>query len=357
MKQISIYFFVLFCLLASILYLPTSISADPQSTTYELKQYGFGSGGEASTSSTTYSMFGTAGEVDMGTSESTTYRTNPGLIYTIQSAVPPAPSFTNPGNNYDRLKIVINTGGNPTDTTYAIAITSNNWTTTQYVKSTYTIGNTLTSSDWLPYSGGNSWGGSGGFYVTGLGNNTIYIIKVKAKQGNFTETQWGPSSTNNTVDPSLTFGINTASIIFNNLNGGNSYTDSSQSTVLTTSTNAYNGYVVYAHETQPLTYSSSTISDYASPNSAPTTWNGNGFGYTTSCTNLVGGTANRFNNATNYAGFVQSIPGDPVASHSGPVLSSISNETFTISYRITAPNTNPAGTYNNVVNYVVVPSY
>lgn len=345
--------FIIIYTLFSILHTP--VHAGPQSTTYELKQWGFGAGGEASTSSTTYSMFGTAGEINMATAESTTYRTNPGLVYTLQSNVPPAPSFTNPSNNYDRLKIVINTGNNPSDAQFAIAITSNYWQTTNYVKSTYTIGSTLTSSDWLTYTG---WGNASGFYVTGLSPSTIYTIKVKARQGNFTETQWGPSMTAATVNPSLTFGIDAAAVTFNRLNSGNSYTDSSKSTILTTSTNAYNGYTVYGRDTQSLTYQTSTIANYASTNSAPTTWSGMGFGYTTNDNNLVGGTSNRFTNGgPKYAGFTTASPGDPVADHTGPVLSPINNEQFTVSYRVTASSTTPAGPYQTTVLYIVVPTY
>ncbi len=42
----------------------------------------------------------------------------------------------------------------------------------------------------------------------------------------------------------------------------------------------------------------------------------------------------------------------------GPVQNSqITNEQFTISYRVTANNTTPAGTYKNTILYTIVPSY
>lgn len=328
-------------------------ATNPQSTTYELKSYGFGAGGIATTSSTTYSMFGTAGEIDNASTESNTYRANAGLVFTMQANVPPAPSFTNPGNNYDRLQIIVNTGGNPSDAQFAIAISKNNWQTTQYIQNDYTIGSTIA---WLSYTGTVSWNGASGFYVTGLTNSTAYSIKVKARQGYVTESAWGPSISASTVDPTLTFGIDSSIITFSNLNSGNSYTDSSKSTVLTTSTNAYNGYIVYGHDTGAL--DATHIPNYTSPNSAPTLWSGTGFGYTTNDSNLTGGTANRFTSGgPNYAGFTTSSPGDPVADHLGPVTASISNEQFTISYRVTADTQTPAGTYGTTVLYVVVPSY
>lgn len=329
------------------------VAAGPTSSTYELKEYSFGSGGTEGATSTTFTLFGIAGEVESGNLSGGTYQTFPGLVFTMQANVPPAPTFTNSGSNYDRLQLTLNTGGNPTDSQFAVAISPDNFTTTYYVKSDNTIGTTLVSSDWRTYT---SFGSGSGVAVTGLAGTTTYSVKVKARQGNFTESGWGPVSTAATVNPSLTFGIDANSLTFANLNSGNSYTDTAASTVLTTSTNAYNGYIVYAHETGALTASGNTIADYGSPNSAPTTWSGTGFGYTTNDNSLTGGTANRFS-GSKYAGFTTSAPGDPVADHAGGVVTPISNEQFTISYRVTAAASTPAGAYTTTVVYLVVPSY
>lgn len=342
---------------------PFSSWAGPQSSTYELKEYGFGAGGIASASSTTYSLFGVAGEQDIASQSSTTYGLQAGLTFTMQGGTPPAPVVNNPGSTYDRLQIIINTGGNPSDTKYAIAISDDNWATTKFVKSDYTMGTTLTGNDWLLYSGGQGvgWGGGSGFYVTGLKNSTTYRIRVKAKQGVFTETRWSNDASAATVDPTLSFNLDSSSITFSRLNAGNSYTDSSKTTVMTTSTNAYNGYIVYGYETAALTNTNDatkTIANYASPNSAPTTWSGTGFGYTTNDNNLTGGTSDRFTNGgPKYAGFTTASPGDPVADHAGPVPSPISNEQFTVSYRVTAPANTTAGTYKTQVIYIITPQY
>lgn len=337
------------------------VTAGPQSTTYELKEYGFGSGGDSGITSTSYSLFGTAGELDLASTSATTYALGSGLISTLQAAVPPAPTVTNPGSNYDRLFITLQTGGNPSDTLFAISIS--NGTATQYVQNDRTVGSVLGSEDWLPYTGALSvgWGGGSGFYVTGLTSNTTYVVRVKAKQGAFTESGWGPSSSQNTSVPTFTFGIDASTLTFSNLNASNSYTDSTKNTVITTSTNAYNGYLVYGYETQPLTHTTNgsiTLANYAGTNSAPTSWTGTGFGYTTSDTSLTGGTADRFTNAgPNYAGFSTSTPGDPIADHPGPILSPIANEQFTVSYRVTANATTTAGQYRTTVIYIAVPTY
>lgn len=354
----SVVFFMLF-LIAICAY---PIFAGPESTNYELQQYQFGSGGQQGAESTSFSLFGTAGETGDKGNDSTTYQLNAGLINTLIANTPPAPNVSNPGSNYDRLQIIIATGNNPPDVKFAIAIkkSSDSWTQALYVQNDYTVGSTLGTEDWLLYSGGvlTGWGGGSGFYATGLDANTSYDVRVVATNGTYGESPWGPYATASTSVPSLTFGVDASTIQFDALNSGNSYTDATKTTVLTTSTNAYNGYVVFARSTGLLTSGSNTIAAYASPNSSPTSWTGTGFGYTTSDTNLTGGTANRFTNGgPNFAGFTTSPPGDPIADHAGPVLTPISNEQFTVTYRVTGSSNTPAGSYQTSLIYVVVPTY
>ena len=334
--------------------------AGPTSTHFELQEYGFGAGGTDTTmNSTNFKMFGTAGEVDTGRPYSTNYKAGSGLIYTLKLNVPPAPTLSNPATDYDRLKFVLNEGGNKSDATYAISISTDNFTSDiKYIKSDKTIGTTLTTSDFKTYS---NWGGASGDFVTGLRSNTTYYIKARARLANFTETEWGPVSSGiTTSNSSLTFSLDSSNITFNNLNAGNSYTDSTKSTVMTTSTNAYNGYTVYGRENQSLkTPDNFTISDYSGTNASPTTWASTGFGYTTNDSNLGGtGGLNRFADATKYAGFITTGPGDIVADNLGPVQNpAISNEHFTVSYRVTVDATTPAGTYSNVILYTIVPTF
>jgi len=332
-------------------------ASTPSSTNYQLPEYTFGSGGTNNSTSTNFRLKGVAGEVEFGRPSSTNYKLGSGLTYLNKSNVPPAPALSNPSANYDRLKLVINTNNHPTDTEFAVAISTDNFASDiQYVKSDNTIGSSLTTTDFRTYT---SWGSASGVYITGLQRNTTYYVKAKARQGSFTESEWGPASTGvPTSDAALTFSIDSSNITFNNLNSGNAYTDTSKSTTVTTSTNAYNGYVVNARTTGALTSGATTIADYTSPNSSPTSWAGLGFGYTTTDSDLIGGTNDRFTNGgAKYAGFTTSSPGDPVADHAGPILSSISNEQFTINYRVTVDSTQKAGRYNTTVLYVVVPSY
>lgn len=352
----SVVLFSLYSLLFTLSIASPVIAAQPSSTNFGLQEYTFGAGGTKESSSTNFKLHGVAGEVESGKSSSTNFKLGQGLTYQMKSNVPNSPTFTNPASNYDRLHFVINPTNNPADTTFALQISTDSSFATNlfYVKSDNTIGSTLTINDFKTYT---NWGGATGTYVTGLSQGTTYYIRAKARQSSYTESEFGPSASASTISSTLTFSLDSSSIVFSNLNSGNSYTDSAKSTVLTTTTNAYNGYVVYSSEDQALTAGTFNIANYASPNSAPTTWSGTGFGYTTSDTSLTGGTANRFV-GSKYAGFTSSAPGDPVADHAGPVQNpSIVNEQFTINYRVTGDSATAAGTYRNTIIYTITPSY
>lgn len=226
----------------------TAFADLPASTHYQIQSYSFGSG-STNSASTNFGLNGVAGEVEYGQPGSSSFQIGSGLTYMMKANVPGAPTLSTPGNNYDRILFVLDTGGNPSDTTFALEIstTSDFSSNVNYIKQDGTVGSTLATTDYKTYT---NWGGASGTYVTGLSPHTTYYIRAKARQGDFTESEYGPAANITTQDPSLTFTINNPAITFNNLNGGNSYTDSSQSDTLTTSTNAINGYVVYHNHTQ-----------------------------------------------------------------------------------------------------------
>jgi hypothetical protein len=177
----------------------------PASTNYQLKDFGYGSGGTVGSSSSNYQLEGIAGEQSEEQLLGTTYDLGPGLEFTNQANVPAAPAFTNPSNYYNKLKIVLNTSSNPSDTKFAIAISTDNFASdTRYVQDDDTIGSTLGSEDYQTYT---NWGGASGELVIGLLSNTTYTVKVKAMQGSFTETGYGPTASAATITPTLTFDI------------------------------------------------------------------------------------------------------------------------------------------------------
>lgn len=170
-----------------------------------MKDFGFGSGGVGNATSSNYSLEATAGEQSANKLDGSTYSIGTGLVYTNQANVPVAPAVINSSNWYNKLRITLDTSGNPSDTLYAIAISTDNFTSdTQYVQSDQTTGATLGLEDYQTYS---SWGGGAGFLVIGLSPNTNYSFKVKAIQGKFTETGYGPVANASTLGATLTFDI------------------------------------------------------------------------------------------------------------------------------------------------------
>lgn len=212
----------------------------PASTNYQLHNYSIGAGGTSGSSSANYQLNGTAGEQSGGTTTSTTYQNVTGNNGT-QQANTPAITLSNPSLYYNQLKFVIDAQNNPSDAKYAIAISTDNFATTNYIKSDDTVGGTLTTSDYQTYT---SWGGSGGQNVIGLTSHTTYYVKAKAMQGNFTETGYGPVSTAATEYPHLTFSLSTSSISFSQLLPA-TVTAATPTIDLTFTTNAAGGGNVY----------------------------------------------------------------------------------------------------------------
>jgi len=198
-----------------------------------------------------------------------------------------------------------------------------------------------------------------------LNTSSVYYFSVRATDvaGNIST----PINSNGLqVAPTIIFSATPSSITFSNLNLGNSYTTTANTT-LTVSTNAYNGYVVRGYISSLLQSSSNSIPNfnggsYASPDG----WlsSDRGFGYTSSDT-LVSG-VNKFNPVTCaggnaspcYAPFTQTAPGDIVADNSTSVSGTpVSNETFTIGYKVQTDDTQAAANYSTTVVYTIVPQY
>lgn len=176
----------------------------PASTNYKLKDFGFGTGGTGNSTSSNYALEAITGEASEDQLAGTSYKVGPGLIFLGQANVPVAPAFTNPSNYYNKLRIILDASGNPSDTKFAIAISTDNFVTTKYVQSDNTVGTTLGIEDYQTYA---NWGGASGEFVIGLAPGTTYKVKAKAMQGKFSETGYGPVATASTVNPTLSFDI------------------------------------------------------------------------------------------------------------------------------------------------------
>ncbi len=179
----------------------------PSTTNYKLNSFGFGSGGTAGSGTTNYSLEGISGEVSGQTSTTTNFQAKPGFI-PAQTANVPTVTLTNPASYYNKLHFVIDQQNNPSDTKYALSISTDNFVSDiRYVKNDLTVGSTLTLTDYKLYS---SWGGASGNDIIGLLPNTTYWLKAKALQGSYSESGYGPASTVATVGTQLSFDIDVA---------------------------------------------------------------------------------------------------------------------------------------------------
>ncbi len=176
----------------------------PSSTNYMLKSYeldGSGGVGQSENYRTETDTAPLGGEQN-----SANYTVDGGLIFTQQAHVPTA-TLTNSANWYNKLLLTINPQGNPSDTLFAVAISDDDFATTQYVQNDRTIGATLGDEDWLTYA---TWGSDSGDYIIGLIPGTEYKVRVTARQGDFTQGPYGPVASGSTANSQLSLDIDIA---------------------------------------------------------------------------------------------------------------------------------------------------
>lgn len=214
------------------------LGAVSSSSTLQLNNYSLGTGSGIGGHSTTYYVEGTAGQVLGTSSTGTTDTTNSGSLSQQQAAVPSAPTLSNGSNTYyNKLLLTLNTTGYPTDTVFSVAISTDNFTTTNYVQADGTVAATPV------YRTAVQWGGGSGSYIVGLLPATTYKVKANAMQGMYTASAYGPAATQATVTPSLQFSLTPNTLTLNSLTAGTIITSSPVS--LTYSTNGAAGGFIY----------------------------------------------------------------------------------------------------------------
>ncbi len=212
------------------------------STSYQLQSYGINGAASNSAASSTYQLESSTGQLQSISSTSSSYAANSGSIQAQQASVPPAPTLSNgSGTYYNKLGLVINTGVNASDTTFAVAISPNSFTTTYYVQAD---GSLNTTPLFQTYS---AWGSAGGTTIVGLTTRTTYEVKVSAMQGKFTNSAYGPFASSTTASPNITFSISPSSLTLPNLLNGTVVTGSTITASL--ATNANYGGNVYVSDT------------------------------------------------------------------------------------------------------------
>lgn len=275
-------------------------AALPATTNYSLNSYGFGSGSTANSTTSNYALEGNSGEISGQTAATATYSLKPAFIQTQQANVPKISAFDNGGGTYyNKLHFTIDAQGNPTDALYLLQIstTSNFSSGNSYVQNDLTLNSTLVLSD---YQTNATWVASGA-KIVGLLPNTAYYLRVKATQGKFTESDYGPiSGPVSTVSPQLSFSISTNSENLGSLLA-NSVISAPSTVDVTFVTNAASGGDVYINGLNTGLHSAAVSSTIPSTSNDLSSI-GHGFGAQVTTTGASSGT---FSSVSPYA-FVNS---------------------------------------------------
>lgn len=361
-KKINWKFIISLNLILTVLFSQTAF-AGPQSTTYEIKDYTFGAGGngQSGSDSTNYTLFGTAGELEYDKLNSSNYSLGGGLSFTLKANVPAAPTVTNVSSWYNKLKITIDNGSNPTDATFLIQVSSGSATFAQdvyFVAADNTLG---TSQVWQTYS---AWGGASGFTLIGLYPGTTYYVRVAAERGNFTQSEYSAAGSATTISPTLTLSLSTTSqpsppfsVSIGNLTAG-SVTTSSDKINITISTNATNGGLVYLYGTNNG-LKSTTAGNYNITSSSTDLASAlEGYGARgTTVTQTSGGPmqlVSPYNGASNNVGVIDTIKREIADSSSTPVT----NGQVSFELKAKAKNTTPsAGDYSDILTIIATGSF
>ena len=356
-------FFLAIILITLYLVLNTAVAnAGPASTNYQVVDYGFGAGGSVNSSSTNFALQGTAGELDMASMSSTNYIVWPGLTYTLQPSLPPAPTFTNPSSNYNKLHIIVNQGINSTDVTYAIEISTDNFSSDiEYLQADTTLG---TTPVWQSYT---AWNSSTGVDVIGLATGTTYYARVAASRGEFTQGSFGPGANAVTINPTFTFNLQTSSqstppfsVAIGTMSPGGAVVTSPSTITTTISTNAVSGALVYIYDANSG-LKSATANNYII-NTVPSQTDlgtlTEGYGAQGSSVGQTSGGPMKldspYNGTSNTVGIVNTVKRQFADSSSSPVTSGTAS--FLLKAR--AKNSTPAaGDYTDTITVLATGSF
>jgi hypothetical protein len=339
---------------------PWPVFAGPVSSNYELLDYSVGNSGGKEDSSN-YTQLGTTETLSGDESTSSNYKIGANMIYTVPINVPLAPSFTNPASYYNQLKIVIDNSTNTaSDVEYLIAISPDSFaTTTNYVQSDHTISS---GQVWQTYT---NWNGVSGFNIVGLSPGVTYTVKVKARQGDFTETDYSPTAAAATSNPSLTFDIDVAPsdqstsppyLINFTLDPGVVAT-AADKTWATLDTNATNGGAIFVSDTNGGLISNNTGGTVITSSTADLS-SSNGYGIQGSTIAEVSGgpmeILSPYNGASNNVGVLDTSTRAVFDSSNSPVTSG----RVSFSIKAKAGSTSPASNdYSDVLTVLASANY
>lgn len=319
------------------------------STNYYIKDASLGGGSTNSSTSTTYKLNAAAGDTQGPTTSSATYQTKSGVVQGDQANVPTAPTLSNNGGlYYNKLNFIINIAGNPTDSTYSVAVsTTSNFTVTNYVQADGTLNTTPVYQTYA------AWGSGVGTLAVGLIPNTAYWFKVNAIQGKFSASGYGPSATTSTASTTLSYSLSPNSLNLGSLLSGSVVSSSTIS--FTYATNAANGGNIYmaGATTGLVSASSSNYSINVSPPSGDLSVLSSGFGLQALTASAPLTMQSPYNGTSNVAGSIYTSF-QPVFSASAPVTGGTATAKFIAKSSITTPS---AIDYTDTITFVAAASF
>lgn len=221
---------------------------------------------------------------------------------------------------------------NPADAEYAIAISDDNWATTNYIQTDNTIGVGMV---WQTYA---NWGSGTGKLLSGLLKETTYQIKVKARQGGFTETEWSEENSAKTSAVSLGFSLSSNSCDFGSLVPN---LVSQCQTILMVDTNADSGYQTTIIEDGDMRNQSGFVINDVSDGAVD---RGVEYGIRTS------GSIDGQMSDQDYA---ITTSAQAIAAKSGPAFA----RQITVTYKLVVNSTAEAGEYSQAVTYATTGTY
>jgi hypothetical protein len=244
----------------------------------------------------------------------------------------------------------------------------NNSNTNGYLQFENATGDSITAGNYATASATTITNTSSStFYarITTYSGVATHTCSTQVDQSNILAlTTTGGVATTVTVDPTISFSVagyssavnggpapdlitTPSSIAFGNVSAGGSATSAAQ--LLTTSTNAANGYSLYIRSTQALTDSNNdTIRDQSGTPASPASFDGttsqSSFAYTTDSSTVAFG-------SNKWAGLTTTN------TNIDTKLSPQNATTLHVEYQLQLKNTQPPGTYSNVITYTATPSY
>ncbi|MBN2100476.1 hypothetical protein JW710_01080 [Candidatus Dojkabacteria bacterium] len=194
------------------------VAQNLESDNYRIIDPSIDAGGNDDASSGTYNLLDSiGGSINDERFESSNYKLGTGIGYTFMANVPVVTYFQTDdsamialcgeGGCYNRAKFELDPENNPTETLYLVEISTDDWTTVQCIDGTTKEPKAISSKNINDYLTEATWEAED-FNLLGLASSTEYKIRLRALNGDFTESEPGPDATESTTDPSISFDIN-----------------------------------------------------------------------------------------------------------------------------------------------------